>query len=93
MFHKVYIACDAYKSQYSAQLLFLLWQMLYAIKRCVGKITARRAHMLICYCFGITKEDIIQDVQGNGKSTILERIAAAKQAGGCQCAVKNPAGK
>ena len=49
--------------------------------------------MLICYCFGYTQQDIIQDVHKNGKSTILERIMAAKQAGGCQCAVKNPTGR
>ena len=49
--------------------------------------------MLICYCFGYTQQNILQDVQDNGESTILARIVAAKQAGNCQCAAKNPAGK
>ncbi len=47
---------------------------------------------LVCYCFGYSAADIERDVVANGRSTILERIAAAKQAGGCSCATRNPAG-
>lgn len=49
---------------------------------------------LICYCFNYSEADIEQDVRDNGgKSTILERIKASKQAGQCRCPEKNPTGK
>lgn len=48
---------------------------------------------LICYCFNYTFSDIESDVKENGKSTIEERIASEKKAGGCQCETKNPKGR
>lgn len=48
---------------------------------------------MICYCFGYTREDLAQDLGPRGESPIAERIAAAKRAGGCDCAVKNPKGR
>jgi hypothetical protein len=48
---------------------------------------------LICYCFGYTRRDIEQDVIKNGRSLILEKIAAEKKAGGCDCSTKNPKGR
>lgn len=47
----------------------------------------------ICYCFRHMADDIVRDVQTHGCSTILEEILAAKKAGGCQCATKNPKGR
>ncbi len=47
----------------------------------------------VCYCHGYTVADIIRDFATNGRSTILEKIAAAKKAGGCDCASKNPQGR
>lgn len=47
----------------------------------------------VCFCFGYGVADIEADLAANGRSTILERIAAEKAAGGCQCAVKNPKGR
>lgn len=48
---------------------------------------------LICYCFNYSRQDIERDVlEHQGESTILARIMAAKQAGGCECQVKNPKG-
>jgi hypothetical protein len=47
----------------------------------------------ICYCFRHTAADIVRDVRMHGRSTILEEILAAKKAGGCQCATKNPKGR
>ncbi len=45
----------------------------------------------ICYCFEYTVEDIQHDVQKHqGRSTILERIIAAKKQSGCQCSSKHP---
>jgi hypothetical protein len=46
---------------------------------------------LICYCFGYSQADIVDDVaRHHGRSTILERIAEAKKNGTCQCDTKNP---
>ena len=47
---------------------------------------------LVCFCFGYTRNDIEQDYINDGRSLIMERIAAEKKAGGCDCAVKNPKG-
>jgi copper chaperone CopZ len=48
---------------------------------------------LICYCFEYTKDAIEQDFTKNGRSLIMEKIAAEKKAGGCDCATKNPKGR
>jgi hypothetical protein len=46
---------------------------------------------LICYCFGYSEADIIDDVLKNqGHSSILDRIAEAKKNQACQCEIKNP---
>ncbi len=47
---------------------------------------------LICYCFGYTARDIINDLRAHGRSTIFETIAAEKRAGKCHCADVNPKG-
>ncbi|MBA3013502.1 MAG: BFD-like (2Fe-2S) protein [Desulfobulbaceae bacterium] len=48
---------------------------------------------LICYCFQYTATDIREDVLIHGRSTIIERIAAEKRGGSCQCVAKNPKGR
>lgn len=45
---------------------------------------------LVCYCFGYSAEDIVQDAKEAGRSRILERILAAKKDGECRCAEHNP---
>jgi hypothetical protein len=52
-----------------------------------------REALLICHCFGYTKNDLVEDFACNGKSLMTERIIAEKKLGGCQCATKNPSGK
>ena len=47
----------------------------------------------ICYCIGITRTDIWDEIRKTGKSTIAERIRAEVKAGRCACEVKNPSGK
>jgi hypothetical protein len=47
----------------------------------------------ICYCFGITRMDIWEEIQRTGKSTIADRIKAEVKAGRCACEFKNPSGK
>ena len=48
-------------------------------------------NQLVCYCFGYTEEDIIADFfKGNGTSSILKRITAAKKNNNCQSDDKHP---
>ncbi len=47
----------------------------------------------ICYCFNYSSEDIQQDWEFNGHSTILEKIKAERTAGRCDCAAKHPKGR
>jgi hypothetical protein len=49
-----------------------------------------QADVLVCFCFNYTKKQIENDYVENGRSTILEKIASEKKAGGCDCAIKNP---
>ena len=48
---------------------------------------------LVCYCFGYTVNDIEQDFVKNERSLIIEKIAAEKKVGGCDCTNKNPKGR
>jgi len=50
-------------------------------------------HEMICYCFDYSREDIIKDLQKNGRSLIMERIEGEKRLGSCRCALKNPKGR
>jgi len=47
----------------------------------------------VCFCFHYTAADIALDVRFHGRSLIMEKIMAAKKAGGCQCATQNPKGR
>lgn len=47
----------------------------------------------VCYCFGVTREDVWNEVRRTGKSTAAERVTAEVKAGNCACEVKNPSGK
>jgi hypothetical protein len=47
----------------------------------------------ICYCFCHTREDIEQDLEKHGRSTIMERIMAESKKGNCNCATNNPKGR
>lgn len=46
---------------------------------------------LVCFCFGYSRRDIEDDYVAHSRhSTILDRIAAEKRAGTCDCDSKNP---
>ena len=47
----------------------------------------------VCYCFGVTRKSILEEIQNTGKSTAAERIRAEVAAGRCACEVRNPSGK
>jgi hypothetical protein len=49
--------------------------------------------LLVCYCFGFTRQDIWDEIRSTGKSTVATRITAEVEAGRCACEVKNPSGK
>ena len=48
---------------------------------------------LICYCFGYTAQDILRDLEQNGRSLIREKIMDEKRLGKCDCSRKNPKGR
>lgn len=47
----------------------------------------------VCYCFGVARSDIRDEIRETGKSMLAERIKAEVKAGHCACEVKNPSGK
>lgn len=47
----------------------------------------------ICYCFNITREDILKVIKEKGRSTASERIKKEIKASGCDCDIKNPSGR
>jgi bacterioferritin-associated ferredoxin len=47
----------------------------------------------VCYCFGISRRYIREEVESTGGSSVAEKIKAEIQAERCACAVKNPSGK
>jgi CopZ-like zinc binding protein len=47
----------------------------------------------VCYCFGISRRDIREEVEAAGRSSVAEKIKAEIQAGRCACEVKNPSGR
>jgi len=47
----------------------------------------------VCYCFGHSERDIVEDVQTHGRSTIYEAIKDNVRAGLCACEVTNPSGR
>lgn len=47
----------------------------------------------VCYCFGVTRKDIRDEIERTGRSTVGDRIKAEVKAGHCACEVKNPSGK
>jgi len=49
--------------------------------------------LLVCYCFGFTRQDICDEIRSTGKSTVAKRITAEVEAGRCACEMKNPSGK
>jgi copper chaperone CopZ len=56
----------------------------------VPVVTDHKLDDIVCYCFGYSVNDIEQDFIYNGQSLIMEKIAAEKKAGGCDCVNKNP---
>lgn len=47
----------------------------------------------VCYCFGHTERQIVDDMRAHGRSTIRESITEQVQAGCCRCVVSNPSGR
>lgn len=59
-----------------------------------GIVMGEGADKTICWCFGYSLADIEADLARNdGRSRLMEGIAAAKAVGGCRCAAVNPSGR
>ena len=46
----------------------------------------------VCYCFGVNRKQIWEEIRRTGQSTASERIRAEVKSGHCACEVKNPSG-
>ena len=46
----------------------------------------------LCYCFGFTEANILEDMKRNGRPTIPDVIKAQVKAGNCYCEITNPQG-
>ncbi len=47
----------------------------------------------VCYCFGISKKMIVDEITRTGKSASGGRIRRDVAAGNCACEIKNPSGR
>ncbi|MCL6564849.1 MAG: (2Fe-2S)-binding protein [Acidobacteriia bacterium] len=47
----------------------------------------------VCYCFGIARREIADELARTGRSSAAERIRSEVKAGRCACEVKNPSGR
>ncbi len=56
-------------------------------------VKERENPILVCYCFGITKQMIREEVRQTGLSTASTRIRTEVKAGVCRCEVENPSGR
>ena len=45
---------------------------------------------ILCYCFGFTRKDIVDDLRLHGTSTLLTKITQAKLSGLCRCVDTHP---
>ena len=48
--------------------------------------------LLVCYCFGFTRERIFSEVARTGKSTAPQEITQYVKDGKCACELRNPQG-
>lgn len=45
---------------------------------------------LLCYCFEISEQEALDEIQKSGKSRVYERVLELIKQNGCDCEVKNP---
>lgn len=46
----------------------------------------------VCYCFGYSVEDIIEEIRMTGRTTVPDRIRVRLDSEGCHCETANPQG-
>jgi hypothetical protein len=46
----------------------------------------------LCYCFGLTRQNILDEIKKTGKSTALEHVKIKMKNPGCFCETSNPQG-
>lgn len=46
----------------------------------------------VCYCFGFSRKDIVNEIAETESSTVANRITTEVKSGHCACEVKNPSG-
>lgn len=45
---------------------------------------------MLCYCFKLTRKEIVDDLRHHGTSTLLMKITHAKLSGECRCHETHP---
>jgi hypothetical protein len=48
---------------------------------------------ILCYCYGVTEAEVLNELKSEGKSAIREFIARQTKLGACHCEVTNPSGR
>ena len=46
----------------------------------------------LCYCFGLSEEDVREEIRTQGRTTILDRLKSLVKDGMCACEERNPSG-
>ena len=46
----------------------------------------------LCYCFGHTRENVVDDIRANGDTDIQRSVTSRVKAGDCRCEETNPSG-
>ena len=47
----------------------------------------------LCYCFGWTKEQIVEELKSKGETSAIDDIKAKMKDPGCACDIRNPSGR
>lgn len=47
----------------------------------------------LCYCFGYTEKNIVEEIENTGESTVVDWITERVQNEECACEYKNPTGR
>lgn len=55
-------------------------------------IKEKESPIPMCYCFGWTQEKILNQIQKQGYTTVIEEISAKVKKKECDCVRKNPSG-
>src|SRR6516165_8477916 len=56
------------------------------------RLQAKDDPVSLCYCFGLSEEDVREEIRTQGRTTILDRLKSLVKDGMCACEERNPSG-